>query len=351
MNRLDRALGILLFLRSGKGVSAAELARRFEVSPRTIYRDMELLSALGVPIYAERGRGGGFRLLEGYFLPPIMFTQDEALGLMVGLSLLESLRARPFAAALETAGRKLVAAVSEQLRATLLEARRRIGFEMPRSDIFHPERSLPQEAASAEAGQPQRASADENHAVQVFLQGIFTRRAVSLRYRSPYRTQADHLTVEPLGAFWDRDYWYLVGTPAGQGARARQWRADRVIEIRLHPTEALSSSDFSIGELLGRNWLKDAMQRWRQETPVRIRLTRHQASRLQQDWYYRHAQYEPLDEQTMVMTFGEDDAEAVLELLRWLGPGAELLEPQQWRAAMRAQLARLLELYRSDTPK
>jgi predicted DNA-binding transcriptional regulator YafY len=338
-------------LRSGKGISATALAKRFEVSPRTIYRDVELLSTLGVPIYAERGRGGGFRLLEGYFLPPIMFTQDEALGLMVSLSLLESLRAKPFAAAMETAERKLIAAVSEELRATLLEARRRIGFEMPPSDIFHPEPSLPQEAASAEHAPKPPASAAEGQAVQVFLQGIFTHRAVSLHYRSPYQQQATHVIVEPQGVFWDRGYWYLVGKPADQGAHTRQWRADRVIEIRLRATEALPSSNFTISEFLGGNWLKDAMNSWSEEMPVRIRLTRQQASRLQQDWYYRHARYEPLADNMVLMTFGDNVPEYVLELLRWLGPGAELLEPREWREAVRTQLTSLLELYRSEAPE
>lgn len=74
MNRLDRALGILLWLRCRKTVSAAELAKQFEVFQRTIYRDIETLSELGIPVYAEMGRAGGFRLLDGYFLPPVMFS-------------------------------------------------------------------------------------------------------------------------------------------------------------------------------------------------------------------------------------------------------------------------------------
>ena len=72
MNPLDRALAILLLLRNGKTASAVDLARRFGVSPRTIYRDVERLGAVGVPVYAEMGRLGGFRLMEGYFLPPVI---------------------------------------------------------------------------------------------------------------------------------------------------------------------------------------------------------------------------------------------------------------------------------------
>jgi predicted DNA-binding transcriptional regulator YafY len=102
MNRLDRALGILLLLRGGKAISATDLSTRFEVSTRTIYRDIETLSSLGVPVYAEKGRVGGFRLVEGYFLPPVMFSVREAISLVLGLSLLRNLRASPFAAERET---------------------------------------------------------------------------------------------------------------------------------------------------------------------------------------------------------------------------------------------------------
>jgi predicted DNA-binding transcriptional regulator YafY len=91
MNRFDRALAILLLLRSGKTWSAPNLACRLEVSTRTIYRDIETLSAVGVPVYAEAGPEGGYRLVEGYFLPPIAFTVGEATSLLTGLALLDRL--------------------------------------------------------------------------------------------------------------------------------------------------------------------------------------------------------------------------------------------------------------------
>ena len=84
MNRLDRLFAITTHLQGRPAVRAEDLARHFEVSKRTIYRDLDLLSALGVPVYAERGRSGGIRLMPDYFLPPVTFSPGEAVSLVRG---------------------------------------------------------------------------------------------------------------------------------------------------------------------------------------------------------------------------------------------------------------------------
>ena len=344
MDRFERVVGILLHLRAGKEVSAFDLAQHFGVSRRTIYRDMEMLSALGVPVYAERGHAGGFRLLEGYFLPPVMFSKGEAVSLLLSVALLRSLRARPFAADLVKAEKKLLAAMPESLRAVLTEAQRVVGFEKGPHDTFHPERST-------SSSQPVALSAEgpgEAETTTIFVQAVLDRRCVLLRYRSPYKARAEHLFAEPLGMFWDRDHWYLVGRPTGQEQGSRLWRADRVLDITPHTQEASAHPDFDVQKLLDRHWLKAAMQQWAQEAPVRIRLSQQQAERLEKDWYYQHALFEQLSDDGVVMTFGEEDQQVVLELLRWLGPGAELLEPVAWRAVMRAELTRMLANYAED---
>ena len=101
-------------------------------------------------------------------------------------------------------------------------------------------------------------------------------------------------------------------------------------------------ADFDIGALLGRAWLKSAMDAWRTNAPVRLRITADQARRLRQDWYYRFARYETDTDGAVVLEFGERDAELALALARWLGPGAELLSPAPWRTTLRAQLEAML---------
>jgi predicted DNA-binding transcriptional regulator YafY len=346
MRELDRILGILLLLQSGRATSAKKLAERFEVSTRTIYRDLRTMSLLGIPVYAERGRKGGVRLLEGYFLPPLMFSRDEAIALLLGLIVVRSLRVVPFQSAVETASHKLLAAVPEHLRRILVRLDRIVGVERSYRDIFHSERGEPSENQERSQDHIER----ESGVVTCFLQALLDQRAVQLSYHSPYRG-ADSAVAFPSGLFWDRDRWYLVGrTNRDVAGFKRLWRADRVTEIveaRRSHSSSVRSATFDISALLGHAWLKEAMDAWREEAPVRLRITREHARWLQQDWYYGFAKYEEDGAGGMLMTFGEGDRHLVFALLRWLGPGAELLSPVAWREEFAREIHAMLAPYRN----
>ena len=338
MNRLDRALGILLLLSQGRTWSAQRLAERFEVSVRTVYRDVEALQALGVPVVATRGAGGGFHLLEGFVLPPVNLTRQEAVSLVLGVAILRTLRTLPFAGELDTAEGKLLSALPGQVRTVLARARELIGFEHVAEDTFHRERP-PVEATI------------ESEAVDGFLRAIVEMTTLRLGYASPYREGPERLDVVPLGLLWDRDRWYLVGRVAGD-EQERLFRADRV--TGLEPLAHLDASPgFDVRALLGRGWLGAAMRRWVEETPqpVRIRVTPEQAARLRRDWYYQHALYEEGGEGArggsagLTLRFADSDRQGVFDLVRWLGPGAELLEPAAWRDALRRELEELARAY------
>lgn len=337
MKRFERMFGILLRLHVDRTVSAVELAAAFGVSRRTIYRDMEILGTSGVPIYAEKGREGGFHMAEGYFLPPLMFTRDEAVVLLTSLTLLRSLPVKPFSGEIGGATRKLLSALPDRLRNVLSKADRFIGFETLPHDVFHPETNAVHEEDT------RLRSITEEHTVDTVLRCIFEGHSLSFDYRAPHR-DVKTIHMQPVGLFLDRGHWYLVGALLKAPHIQRLWRADRVLSIHVsssaeHPAEA-----FDVSTLLERQWLASAMATWRANAPVKLRLTRAQALRLQEDWYYRYAQFEALDD-AVVMTFGEAESSLVFDLLRWLGPGAELIEPKAWRDTFRQELVQMLATY------
>src|SRR6476661_2832550 len=125
MNRTDRLLGILLELQARGELRAEDLAGTFEVSVRTIYRDVEALCETGVPVVATPGKG--YRLMEGYFLPPLSFTADEAALLLLGGELVRDRVDPLLRKAAEEALRKL---------AGVLPADRRAEIERRRQGLF-----------------------------------------------------------------------------------------------------------------------------------------------------------------------------------------------------------------------
>jgi predicted DNA-binding transcriptional regulator YafY len=126
MNRTDRLLAIVLELQ-GRGKRRAEdLAETFETSKRTIYRDIQALCETGVPIVSIPGRG--YSLVEGYFLPPLSFTTDEATMLLLGSDVMSQTFDADYRAAAESAGRKIAGVLPERLRGEVRALQEAIHF-------------------------------------------------------------------------------------------------------------------------------------------------------------------------------------------------------------------------------
>jgi predicted DNA-binding transcriptional regulator YafY len=289
---------------------------------------------------------------------------------------------------LDTTERKILAAIPTRLRSVLSHAAEIIGFEQLPQDIFHPE---PEASQTTAAGVTQSKGGttpltDEGETVSAFLRTVLDSKLALISYRSPYSGKVSEWKVHPLGLFWDRGHWYLVGrqtdtdgsrglprshasvglpepstrrkgehrndlAPTSQAAGTRILRADRVVAIR--PSNVVGAAhepppqgDFDLRKLLERAWLKEAIIEWKQRAPVTLRISPAQAERLRQDWYYRYADFVPLPNGSILMKFGENDPKNVLALLRWLGPGAELIEPETWRGLVREELQQMLDLYR-----
>jgi predicted DNA-binding transcriptional regulator YafY len=129
MRRTERLFALAEYLRGRRtGVTAEVLAERFEVTIRTMYRDLDALRDAAMPLAAERGRGGGFALDRSYSLPPVNFTAREA-ALLVALGRFAiDMRLLPFSSALESALDKVRAALSTSAQRELLARLKELSF-------------------------------------------------------------------------------------------------------------------------------------------------------------------------------------------------------------------------------
>lgn len=126
MNRTDRLLAIVLELQAHGVRRAEDLAATFETSKRTIYRDIQALCEAGVPVVAEPGRG--YSLVEGYFLPPLRFSAEEAIMLLLGADVMAQSFDADYGAAAEAASRKIAGVLPDDMRAQVQSLRESIRF-------------------------------------------------------------------------------------------------------------------------------------------------------------------------------------------------------------------------------
>ena len=202
--RASRLVQLLLVLQTRGRTTAANLATELEVSERTIHRDVDALSAAGVPIYAERGPGGGIQLVDGYRTRLTGLTADEAEALF--LSGLPGPAAELGLGTVVAAARlKVLAALPTELRARASRLVER--FHLDAAGWFHAAESVPHLAALADA--------------------VWESRRIQVAYRRG-SSQVER-RIEPLGLVLKAGIWYVV---AATDEQVRTYRARRIVAVR-----------------------------------------------------------------------------------------------------------------------
>ncbi|MGW4500781.1 helix-turn-helix transcriptional regulator [Micromonospora sp. NPDC004336] len=200
-----RVLGMLELLQSHHRLTGAELARRLGVDERTVRRYAATLAELGIPVAAERGRHGGYRLRPGYKLPPLMLTDDEAVAVLLGLVAAERLGLGTEQPATATALAKIRRVLPPALGDRLAAVQEHLGFTLRRAAT---------EARPA-TGTLLTLGAAARH-----------RRRVRLDYRS-WSGAATRREIDPYGLVFHAGRWYVTGHDHLRG-EVRTFRLDRI---------------------------------------------------------------------------------------------------------------------------
>ena len=206
--RADRLVSLVLLLRQRGRLSAATLARELEVSTRTVLRDIEALSAAGVPVYAERGRHGGFALLPGFQTELTGLSHDEALALLVAGSR-RGAQAFGLGSALASAMLKVVDALPESYRDIAAGAAERLLID-PETDLLS-RRVVAEEVPDTIVAEVRRA--------------VFAGHKLRIHYAAVGQTPKWR-TVDPIGLVTVRDQGYLLATRSGAD---RTYRLSRIL--------------------------------------------------------------------------------------------------------------------------
>ncbi|MFQ5572388.1 MAG: helix-turn-helix transcriptional regulator [Rhodothermales bacterium] len=314
MNRIDRRLAIVLELQEKRWQRAADLAATFGVSARTIYRDMDVLEEAGIPVVAVPGKG--YSLYEGYFLPPLTLTSDEAVLLLLGTEYMAERLGVNYQAAARAVRAKVEAILPDRLRSEVTTLQNSLRF-VPVNAFDNPA---------------------EQRALQHLRRAMTEQRAVRFHYHQQAgdNGMARH-TVNPYGLVHFGGAWHLVGY-----CRARQ----SVRHFRLSRVEALEMLDETFERPQGYT-LPPTEAAHHRDLVVRVRFDAEVARWVQEAPSAYTVDTEVLPDGLLVTLKVQRETEVLPWLLSW-GAHAQVLEPLSLRHRLAREAEQMAARYRPE---
>ena len=308
-----RVLAALELLQSHGQMGGAELARRLEVDRRTLRRYIATLEDMGVPVSTEQGRYGGYRLVAGYKLPPMMFTDEEAQALSLGLIAARGLGLADAAPAIESVQAKLDRVLPSAPRKTIAALR---------------------ESVALQSGDD-RTNADAR-LLRVLSEAAQTRRTASLRYRA-HEGSLTSRDFDVYGLVFRGGRWYVVGH-CRLRAGLRTLRLDRVAHAELASTVFERPKSFDAAEYLTR-----ALATLPRATPVEV-FVHADAAAVQREMGHTLGAIEAEKDGVRVVGSADDLDWYARELVRLPFP-FEVRSPDALRAALARLGSQLVERF------
>ncbi|MGB1285402.1 MAG: helix-turn-helix transcriptional regulator [Aggregatilineales bacterium] len=302
MNRIDRLFAILLRLRTQPQVRAIDLAGHFEVSERTIYRDMSALMQMGVPIIAQAGHG--YQLMPGFYLPPLLFTVGEAKALLLGLEMLQE---------------------SGNLQNESSDAREKLMAAMPEKH----QNAIHQQADFIQFIMPDARFKLDDTLLMTLQRAILKQRVLHLHYHSLSDDKLTGRDVEAHALTYSNGTWYLSAYCRLREAM-RSFRLDRIEKLQLRPERFIMRDVPAEPE--------------REIITIMIKVHRDYARWLHEQQHYGFTHESAFDDHYLLMHYQVFRHEEIQRWLMSFGAEVEVVSPIALRTAILQDAKKLVAL-------
>lgn len=319
MNRIDRLTAIIIFLQGRKRTTVEELSEKYNISPRTVYRDLSALQEAGVPIGSEQGEG--YYIVKGYHLPPVMFDRKEASSLLAGERLMQRWRQTELSRSYSSALDKIRAVLPPHDKEYLNTLDEHI-------KVFHYNSNYHKNGNE---------SLPDDRIFNDLQNAIFKKEVVKIDYSSPYNREKTTRNVEPLGLLVMGNHWYLAGWCRLRNDY-RMFRLNRFEKCRLTGIKLPEPPEHTLQEFYERNLHKE-----KDLQEVVIWFDQEMVRYIGDQKYWHGWAWEKDVEDGVEMTFLISDTEY---LSRWLliwGKSARVIKPDKVKNRVRELVD---ELYR-----
>jgi predicted DNA-binding transcriptional regulator YafY len=314
-NAATRLISLIMLLQRWPNQKAAELAEQLGVSVRTLHRYIEMLDEMGIPVYSERGPYGGFSLVRGYKMPPLVFTPEEAVAVYLGTGLVEEMWGQLYQEAARGALAKLDNVLPDEQRHEVAWARRTLlATHMHRAD-YTPLAPL----------------------LEKLRRATRERRRVNMVYRGRSQPEPLQRDLDPYAMVHRWGWWYMVGY-CHLREDIRSFRVDRIVELMLLEETFNPPVDFDVRTYLSRE------PHTQSNIQVRLHFAPEGALLALDD----RAMWDTVDEHpdgSVVVTFAAPSLEWAVRAVLFYGSYAIVLEPEELRRLISEQSQAVAALY------
>lgn len=300
MNRLDRLTALLIQLQSKRIIKSQEIAERFGISLRTVYRDIRTLELAGVPIIGEAGVG--YSIMTGYRLPPVQFTKEEALSFVTAEKLVNALTDSVTRTSYQSALYKIKAV----LRATDKELVDDLSQRIQVVDNPY----LPQDR-------------HQRLPIETILSCIAEKRVIRLVYSSTTSSGTSTRDVEPVGIYSSGLYWYLIAWCRLRGDY-RNFRTDRAHSLEIQP-ERFHTQHPALQNFIEQTRLERTLHK------AVVRVDNAALCHLGDQHYYHGFVAQTNVGDQIEMTFLTESLNGLAHWFLWVGEVADIVEPREMK--------------------
>jgi predicted DNA-binding transcriptional regulator YafY len=317
-NTATRLITLIFLLQNQPNQKASELAEELGVSLRTVHRYFEMLDEMGIPVYSERGPYGGFSLVRGYKMPPLVFTLEEAVAVVLGTGLVEELWGDLYREAAHGALAKLENLLpEEQVREVAWARQSLVATGMHRADM--------------KAQTP---------ALEKLRRAIREHRRVEMTYQSSQVPHPSQRRLDPYALVHRWGWWYAVGF-CHLRKEVRTFRVDRIFEIALLDTTFTPAPDFNLQEHLKKEFEAQP------KIISRLRFEPEFANLLAGNQSYWES-VEPQPDGSVEVTFAAPALEWAAGTTLAYGPAVEVLEPPELRVMVMEWIEAMRRKYKNE---
>lgn len=314
-------MAIILALRQKGKVTAKELADKFEVNIRTIYRDIEALSQMNIPVVAHYGNEGGYSLLGDYFISPIVFNKDEVFSLLLTQKLIDMVNIPGYNQYVNTAFLKIRSFVNDDMETELKELENKIAF-----DIMY--------------------KAPKIQKVEIFdlvKKALEKNFKLSMKYFNPHGLEKTERTICPYGMKFEDGAWYIIAY-CDLRMEMRWFRVDRIEEATLTDQTFVIQEGFTINDYCNEG-IHSKAQSKKNTQNIKLKMTK-ELYHIVKDYYrFKFGQIIEEVDHYIINVVSDKPREYISTAFKFYD-GMEILEPLWLREEFREEVQKLFKKYK-----